>query len=554
MPKRLTKSVLAVFVVLLVTASIALFAVERQPSAVEILDFRGLDDADYAARYRAAMALVESKDEALDAWLTNVVLQVPDSSPALAAAEFVRWKRSGEALPAGARRNGGRPNILLISIDTLRADHLSCYGYRRATSPNIDSLANKGVLFENAFSLASWTLPGHMSIFTSLYPSFHKLEARRGSLRLDSEEQTLAEVLRDVGYRTASFVTHPYLAAKWGFDQGFDLYFRHEGIVRAATQTESAIGWLEWRVFHERRGLEPPGFFLFVHYMDPHEDYNAPQPFGSRYTGHYQGRLQPKDHFATIFKKTDFASQADYEYVLALYDGEISYVDHEIGRLLESFDDLGLLDSTVIVLTSDHGEEFKDHNSMGHKTTVYAEQLHVPLIITYPEKIAPGQRVSSQASLVDIYPTLVGLVGEETPAQAQGSDLLRFLTRAGAYDSSHVNPAPQPKSPPQFAELGPLGRPWEGPPPKRAIRTERYKLIVNYGQGSKELFDIRTDPAEQHNLYEAMRSDPGIRDLERRLTSFIEAGAAYNARARSRNTIEVDRTIDEQLRALGYVE
>ena len=561
MSSQRTKWLLAALVSLAVAASIALFAIEREPTVVlsrpatpEVLDLGGLDDPAYAVRVRAAMELVEAKDEGLDVRLTQMLRQTPDSSPAQAAVEFIRWKRSGEPLPAGGQRKGGRPNILLISIDTLRADHLGCYGYGRPTSPNIDGLAKKGVLFENAFSPASWTLPGHMSIFTSLYPSFHKLEARRGNLRLDSSEQTIAELLKDVGYRTASFVTHPYLAAKWGFDQGFDLYFMQQPIVRAAEQTESVIGWLDWHVFHERRGLEPSGFFLFVHYMDPHETYSAPQPFRDRYTGDYEGHLRPEDHLVTMFLEQDFRSQADYQYVLALYDGEISYVDDEIGRLLDSFDDVGLLASTVIALTSDHGEEFKEHSGMGHKTTIYAEQLQVPLIITNPARITAGQRVSSQASLVDIYPTLVGLIGEEIPAQAQGIDLGQFFTRASTYDERRVKPERTSESPPQFAELGPLGYSWEGPFDKRAIRTDRYKLILNYEQGPKELFDIRTDPREQHNLYPSMRNDAEIRDLERRLTAFIEAGAAYNPDARDRNKIEVDQKIRQQLRALGYAE
>ena len=554
MSSRPTKWLPAALVLLVVAASIALFAHDSEPTVVDVLDLEGLDDPDYAVRFRAAMKLVRSKDEGLDVRLTQMLRQTPDSSPERTAVEFIRWKRSGEPLPAGGQREGGKPNILLISIDTLRADHLGCYGYGRPTSPNIDALAKKGVLFENAFSPASWTLPGHMSIFTSLYPSFHKLEARRGRLRLDSSEKTIAELLKGVGYRTASFVTSPYLGAKWGFDQGFDLYFRHGAVVRAAKQTQTVIGWLDWHVFHERRGLEPSGFFLFVHYMDPHETYNAPQPFHDRHTGHYEGALRPDDHFVTMFLKEDFRSQADYQYVLALYDGEVSYVDDQIGRLLDRFDELGLLDSTVIALTSDHGEEFKDHGGMGHKTTVYAEQLRVPLIIANPPRIPAGRRVSSQASLVDIYPTLVGLIGEEIPPQVQGIDLGQFFTHASTHDEHGVKPKPTSEPPPQFAELGPLGRTWEAPYYKRAIRTDRYKLILNYDQDFKQLFDVRADPREQHNLYPSMRNDAGIRELERRLTAFVEAGAAYNPSARGQNEIELDQKTREQLRALGYAE
>jgi arylsulfatase A-like enzyme len=552
MSSGFAKSLFAVFVLLAVAAAIALAIADRDSTPVETFDFGGLDDPDYAVRFRAAMAFVESEDEELESRLGQMLSHTTESHRARAALEFVRWKRAGGSLPAGENRKGGKPNVLLISIDTLRADHLGCYGYARPTSPNIDALANRGVLFENAFSPASWTLPGHMSMFTSLYPSFHKLEARRGSLRLDSSERTLAESLKDAGYRTVSFVTHPYLAAKWGFDQGFDLYFRQKTVVRAAEQTQSVIDWLDWHVFHERRGLEPGGFFLFVHYMDPHETYNAPEPFGNRYTGRYDGSLKPDDHFVTIFKRLNFTSPADYEYVLALYDGEISYVDDQVGRLLDRLDERRLLDSTVVALTSDHGEEFKEHGGMGHKSSVHVEQLRVPLIITHPSAIKEGQRVSSQASLVDIYPTLVGLIGEKSSAAAQGIDLGRFFTKADeAAPAAHEE---APTSPPQFGELGPLDRSWEAPFRKRAIRTDRYKLILNFENGSKKLFDIRTDPVERHDLYASMRNDPEIRDLERRLMAFIEAGAAHNAGSRLRNEIELDQKVREQLRALGYAE
>jgi arylsulfatase A-like enzyme len=245
-----------------------------------------------------------------------------------------------------------------------------------------------------------------------------------------------------------------------------------------------------------------------------------------------------------MFLKNDFESQADYQYTLALYDGEISYVDHEIGRLLRSLDDVGLLDSTVIVLTSDHGEEFKDHEGMGHKTTLYTEQLHVPLIISYPPGISAGQRISSQASLLDIYPTLLSLIGEEIPVEAQGIDLGLKSQRAAV-------------TPVQFAELGPLARPSRPPFYERAIRTNKYKLILNYGPGgqpTKELFDITTDPGEQRNLYPSIGKNEAIRDLERQLIDFIKEGTAYNPEAQKRNQIEVNEQIQEQLRALGYID
>jgi arylsulfatase A-like enzyme len=560
-----TKWMLALLVLLSVAGSVALFVSKRGVPNVSTEEpepyrpsleafFAGIADPDYAVRFQRAMELIASQQEGLDARLDEILSAVPGADPARAALDFVRWKRSGKPLPTGASQKGIRPNILLISIDTLRADHLGCYGYERPTSPNIDALAAKGVLFENAFSPTSWTLPGHMSMLTSLYPSFHKLVARRNGARLHEAELTLAELLSSVGYRTAAFVNHPYLAAEWGFDQGFDLYLRKKkSLVLAEAQTQSAIDWVEWHLFHQHRGLEPSAFFLFVHYMDPHETYDAPPPFRDRYTGQYDGTLRPPDHFVTMFKRRDFPSKEDYRYVLALYDGEISYVDQAVGRLWKRLDDLRLLDSMVVVLTSDHGEEFKEHGGMGHKSTIYREQLHVPLVITYPPKIAPGQRVSSQASLVDIYPTVVGLIGEDVPAQAQGTDLTSSfgsVTAGGRLTSSKRAPTQAV----QFAELGPPRGPWEGRSHLRAVRTNKYRLVADLARGTNELYDVQADPEEQRDLYRSKRDSKWVRDLQQHLTTFMQGAAGYNPEALNQDAVEVDERTQQQLRALGYVD
>ena len=520
------------------------------PVAVAPFDHEPLAVEAYQDRFLAAMELVRSDDEVFDARLEETLRRTADSARAKDALEFVRWKRSGQPLPKRSEAKGdARPNVLLISVDTLRADHLGVYGYERATSPNIDALATRGAVFENAFSTAPWTLPGHMSIFTSMYPSFHKLESRHR--RLDPAVQTLTESIKDLGYRTAAFVTHPYLAKHWGFGAGFDLYFRQPRIVPAELQTSSVIDWLDWHLFHRRRGAEPQEFFLFVHYMDPHETYDAPPPFGNKFTVDYEGDLSPEDHLVTMFSERDFPSEADYEYTLALYDGEISYVDHEIGRLLERLDQEGLLDSMVVVLTSDHGEEFKDHGSMGHQSTVHVEQLRVPLIFVAPSAFMPGTRVGSQASLVDIYPTLVGILGQAVPPQAQGADLRSGVTSVAGHGAGGKR---RTGARAHFAELGPMGEAWSRNFHKKSIRTDRYRLIVDFDQASKSLFDVQSDPAEQIDLYPAKRNDRAVRVLEQKLRSFTKAGAAYTPDAKEQPSVELDQRTREQLRALGYLE
>jgi arylsulfatase A-like enzyme len=391
-----------------------------------------------------------------------------------------------------------------------------------------------------------------MSLLTSLYPSFHKLDkgGHRGSSRLDESEITLAELLGSAGYATAAFVAHAFLDSTWGFDHGFDLYRRYVG--RAGPQSDRASLWLEWHRFHVDRGLASPDFFLFFHVIDPHEAYNAPAPYQLKFVSDYQGSLKPEDHLVTMFLKKDFESPADFQHALDLYDGEISYVDAGLGRLLQTLDDTGWSDSSVVVLTSDHGEEFKDHGSMGHKATLYDEQLRVPLILTYPRAIEAGQRVGGQASLVDILPTVLDFVGLEPPRSAQGISLTRFLKKKGSKKE-----APSPAGRDLYAELGPLGYRWERPFYLRALRTDEHKLILRYGSRgrvTKELYDLTADPRESKNLYDSRKGDEDVVGLEARLTAFIREGARYNPEFRQKNSILLKEEVLERLRALGYVD
>jgi arylsulfatase A-like enzyme len=543
---------------LAVAAAVSAAAAEIVPSD----DFRGaledLADPDYEVRFRAAVWASTAQEEGLDSRLAALAQDplIRDSAHALAAVEFVRWKRSGRRMPDGPARPAAQPNFLLISIDTLRPDRLGCYGHARPTSPNIDALAAAGTRFEKAYSTTSWTLPGHMSLFTSLYPSFHKLDhnSRLGTVRLDDGERTLTELLKGAGYRTASFVTHPFLSADWGFGRGFDLYVRD--VCRAEENTGRALQWIEWHRYHERKGLEPSGFFLFVHYIDPHETYSAPPPFLDRYTGDYRGPLKPTDHLVTMFGSKPFPSEADFRYALDLYDGEIAYVDSQIGRLRDALAEAGWLDSTVIALTSDHGEEFKDHGGMGHKTTLYEEQLRVPLIIACPPRVAAGRTIADRVSLLDIMPTLLALAGERPPGAAQGLDLGPLLApgppAAGA-DERRGRLASRPL----FGELGPLGFRWEKNYCVRSISQDGRKLILTYpsrGDITRGLFHLEADASERRNLHGAKGLDAEHRRLERRLSDFIKAGAAHNAGFRSRNKIEIDEAIQQKLRSLGYID
>jgi arylsulfatase A-like enzyme len=392
-----------------------------------------------------------------------------------------------------------------------------------------------------------------MSLLTALYPSFHKLDkgGDLGGVRLDRSEKTLAQILKRRGYATAGLVTHPFLAAEWGFDRGFDLYHRDNSDAR--TQTDRASLWLEWHRFHASRGMAPGRFFLFVHYIDPHETYNAPWPYKFKYSSEseYEGTLQPRDKLVTLFANKEFPTPADFQYTLDLYDGEVNYVDDQLGRLFEKLEEMGLMSSTAIIFTSDHGEEFKDHGSMGHKETLYDEVARVPLIMTLPRRLAASQVIEDPVSLVDVLPTVLDLVGAPPLKKSQGVSL---VPRMKLNVSRRVL---KPQARALFLELGPLGYAWERTFYRRAIHGDGYKLIYNYlgdGNVTKELYRLGSDPKEQRNVYGAEQGREEVRRLEESLVEFIRKGKAYNPDFRGKNDFEINDEILEKLRALGYVE
>jgi arylsulfatase A-like enzyme len=516
--------------------------------------FEMLKSDAYQVRFAGAMRIAQSQHQRTDEILSGAIRDgfFRDSAAGEKAAEFLLSYRAGADPVGKIAPENKATNIFLISIDTLRADHLSAYGYPRKTSPSIDALAAGGALFENAISTSSWTLPAHMSIFTSLYPSFHKLDmgGRLGSIRLDASETTLADILKTGGYTTVGFVAHPYLGGEWGFDRSFDFYGRFS--TGAREQTERVLFWLDWHRFHISHGLAAPDFFLFLHYIDPHETYAPPPPYREKYFPSYDGPRKPSDKFVTLYRQRDFETADDFRYALALYDGEINYVDESLGRILEKLQQFGWSDSTLVIVTSDHGEEFKDHGSMGHKATLYEEQLRVPLILAHPERIAPGQRITEQVSLVDILPTVIEFAGKEPPERSQGRSLVPHLKM-----KDQIKRAEVPSDRCLFAELGPIGFEWEGGIYRRTIRSSRYKLIHSYlpdGTFQEELFDMLTDSKESNNCYAQRKDTPEVRDLKSRLGSFTRDGIEYNSAFRSSNEFMIDEETKERLRALGYMD
>jgi arylsulfatase A-like enzyme len=327
-----------------------------------------------------------------------------------------------------------KPNFILISIDSLRADHVGAYGYSRATTPHIDALAEESIVFENAVSTTSWTLPAHISMLTSRFSEAHGVTAAGDSLA--DSAITLPEILQENGYATAAVVSGPFLNRRFGFSQGFDIY--DDETVSFAEINDSHQG-ITSPLTHERaleilNHVAGEPFFLFLHYWDVHYDYAPPPPFDEMFDPDYSGSVSGNGFIRNdeIHRGMD---PRDLEHVVALYDGEIAFTDSYLGELFAELKRLELWDNTLIVLTSDHGDEFFEHGNKGHRNTLYGELLDVPLIVKLPQQRRSGERLGNLAGIVDIAPTMLEVAGLPPLAGANGESLLNrmdgSLDRAG---------------------------------------------------------------------------------------------------------------------------
>ncbi len=433
-----------------------------------------------------------------------------------------------------------RPNILLVSIDSLRADHLGSYGYRRNTSPNIDALAAEGVRFSTAIAPAPWTLPSHLTMLTGRHPAAHGVISEHQ--KLAEGIPTLAEVLHREGYATAAFVAGPYVSGHFGFDRGFDLYDETlvaDGLLashRTTTSPALVDKVSSWVQGHRRNERSP--FFIFLHLWDVHYDFAPPPPYDRLFDPDYEGEIDGRVLDLALGPRPD----ARYlEHVIALYDGEIAFTDFHLGELLRKFRGWGILDDTVVMVTSDHGEEFFEHGRIGHLEQIFDESIHVPLIVRYPPAIEAGRVVQGQVRLMDIAPTLLGLAGLPTsdlgmPADApvQARDLTPWL-RGGFFA------APFPDLP-SFPEN--YGRRRSG------IRTDRGKLI-RHDDRYFELYNVRPELGER--VKETGRSPAILATLdellreEARWEAWLENGRVIGEEA------GLAPGLRQQLESLGYL-
>ena len=421
-----------------------------------------------------------------------------------------------------ARRPRGRA-VVLVSIDTLRRDHVSVYGYEHRTTPGLERFAAEGIVFDDAVSTSSWTLPAHASLLTSLYPSAHG--GTGVDVAIHDGLPAIPGILREQGFFTQSVVTQIYLSKKYGLGAGFDaLHWMQEA--RASEVTDRAIKFLASHHHDD--------FFLFLHYFDPHFHYEPPPPFDREFDPDYEGNVT--GNYWEFRELADTLEPHDLDHILALYDGEIRYVDHELDRFFDEMKRLERFDDALIVVTSDHGEEFLEHGRFGHPSQLYEELIRVPLLLKLPGGETGGRRVSRQTSLIDVAPTMLDILDLPIPSGFQGTNLLAKPEESRSLVWSEV------------------GRPSGTPPYQVSVRRGAGgpKLIFKEGPSTiehVELYALGDDPWETTDR--SAENTDAIGRAQKQLALFLTRMAEGHAR----DTMPADISPEhlERLRALGYV-
>ena len=458
-----------------------------------------------------------------------------------------------------------KPDVILITMDTVRADHLSLYGYGRDTTPHLRALAGQSTVYTNAISPGDMTLSSHASIFTGLYPSWHGAHFDRDydlGRPLDTQYPTLAGMLSRQGFDTAAFVAnYLYLAPGFGLDRGFAVHdssapavllgkvygfllrervrnflvryeqpWQFDQVFRRAGEiNQEALAYLQQERSQGRK------FFCFLNYMDAHEPYLPPSGYATRYPG-YDPHIDTGQYDQLerdVLTRRRPISAREQAHLISQYDGGIAYMDAALGQLVEQLKQRGLFDNTLLIITSDHGEAFGEKALIGHALSVYQDMVHVPLLIKYPGQ-KQGTRNDDFVSLTDLLPTTLDLLGYPPPKNIQGRDLLRPPeARDQVISETFVHP---------------LISTWSA----RFLRSQQALFngplkFIRSSTGERELYDLSRDPDEQTNLAASQATD----NYAQALVRYLQAAAADRRR---RVPAQASSETIEKLKSLGYIQ
>lgn len=414
-------------------------------------------------------------------------------------------------------------NVIIVGFDALQARHVHHLGYDRDTTPTLDSLAANGFSFSQAISPASWTVPSFMSIFTASYPSVHKVvnkfsvfnppEQHFSNLEeLSPNIETLAEVMKRNGYATGGFTGDAGVLGRFGYNQGFDIYTDEAKFGSMGNSATHALTWLDSLPKEQK-------FFMFFHGYDAHGQFDIPENYTSRYAPEYNGKYKGTEKEQEALREQGLKdgkitlSDEDVEFWRAWYDGKIRDADERLGAFLDELEKRGLLEKTIIIVVSDHGTEFYEHNRFDHGHTLYDELLNVPLIMKIPN-VAGGSVIPAQVTTLDVAPTLLDILGITADGGyaeqiAKRTSLVPYLedpTKAG-YDV--------------FSETD-----YRNFVHKRSVRTmDGWKYVLSLESGEEELYDLRTDPGEKNNILTEARDK--ATSLREKLWAHLETNLGY---------------------------
>jgi arylsulfatase A-like enzyme len=459
-----------------------------------------------------------------------------------------------------------RPNILLIVMDATRFDYLSAHGYPRPTTPNLDRLAEDGVLFEKAFATGPWTPPSHASMFTGTYPSTHGVDVNE-NLYLHDKNRTLAEILSDNGYRTFGILPDVHLSSVRGFHRGFQEFvetwripYFHLEYDWIKCLAHNLVSGRDKRTFYSNRLMQrwlgknfstTQPFFMFVNYKTVHNRYQPPRTFRKKF--------ETRDPAADMRKATYFSKKGGYSYmgggldlterefalVRSWYAAALAYLDYRIGQLMDHLKEIGAYENTLVIITADHGESFGEHHLAYHMFGLYDFLIHVPMLMTCPALLPRGRKIEEMVSHVDLLPTILELLGLEREGRnIQGTSLLPFDGRK--YHDEVYAEFGRPQSMVKRLESEFPGHDFSAlDRGLQCIRTNDYKLIAG-SDGVEEFYDLNEDPAETRNRVNALP------DVARDLRSRLDQWRGPTARPFVSQHVQEDERVVKALRALGY--
>ena len=435
----------------------------------------------------------------------------------------VALKKSSEL----SRPRDSNHNIFFILIDTLRSDHMGCYGYHRNTTPYIDNIAEQGLLFTNFYSVSNWTNPTIASLFTGLYPqgvfpqAWHKDAVK---LVLPPELDTLAEVVQRAGYKTAALVEHPGINPAHGFDQGFDEYVMFHKKYKKWPLFEVRIekNLVRADVSDVIDRVKDQSFFIYLHVVYPHQPYTPPEPYNTMFGKGFE-QVRPEERQA----------------VINMYDGEIRYTDELVGGIFEDLKSRGLLKTTYMIITSDHGEGFWEHGFYEHGNSFFNEEIKIPLIIYPPGGRNNGpQIISTFSSNIDLFPTIVAFAGATNPDNIEGESLTRFFGPRFFFGDNDMLFSESPHS----YDIGATAV---------ISRSKKYIHTPNKPKRRHLLFDLEIDPDESNNQALAQK------DLVRKLGRALRQHQSFNDEKRktlSAQIRQLDKETIDGLKSLGYLK